>query len=207
MDSSGVYGMAFKKKSAMMNGVAAGAEMGMKKASRPSTRVDKAAASGMVKKKKPKEGSSGRTTPTGTKKIKKKTVKKGAVNNGGWDAGASSTSFGSKKSRGPQEAKSAPVMIDDDGFLVDQSAFETFDSSNNPFSSAPSFDTGGYDAGFGDFAGFGAAAPAPKKSSKTKKLNVASTGKKKSSSSASAAGNSPKQAKRKGIRRASVGGL
>ena len=197
-----------KKKSPMMNGAAAGAEVGMKKASRPSTRQDKVASSGM-KKKKPKDGiSSGKTTPTGTKKIKKKTVKKGAINNGGWDAGASSSSFASKKSRGPQEKKSEPVMIDDDGFLVDQSAFETFDSASNPFSTAPSFDTGGNGGGddFGDFAGFGVAAPAPKKSSKTKKLNVASTGKKKNSSSASAAGHSPKPSKRKG-RRASVGGL
>lgn len=190
---------------------AAVADTALKKPSRAasmhSTRPEKvtgAVKSGETKKKKSKDGSS---TPTGTKKVKKKTVKKkvASPNNtgSGWDAtNGGGPSTGAKK-KGPQE-KAAPVMIDDDGFLVDQSTFETFDTSNNFFAQTPSFTADGADDGFGAFADFGTAEPAPKKSSKPKKLNVSSTGKKKNSSSSSQTGGSPKT-KRKGTRRQSLG--
>jgi len=174
------------------------------------TRPEKAAGavkSGETKKKKSKDGSS---TPSGTKKVKKKMVKKKVTspnNSGsGWDdANGGGPSTGTKK-KGPQE-KAAPVMIDDDGFLVDQSTFETFDSSNNFFARAPSFtaDASSADDTFGAFATFGGTEPAPKKTSKSKKLNVASTGKKKSSSSSSQTGGSSLKSKRKGTRRQSLG--
>ena len=176
-----------------------------------SARADGKVAGGAkeVKKKKSKDGVA--TTPSGTKKIKKKTTKKKSAspnNSGtGWDTANGGPSAGASKRKGPQE-KAAPVMIDDDGFLVDQSTFETFDSSNNPFARAPSFtaDPSTAEDTFGAFADFGAPEPAPtKKSSKPKKLNVTSTGKKKNSSSSSQAGSSSPKQKRKGTRRKSLG--
>ncbi|CAB9520669.1 expressed unknown protein [Seminavis robusta] len=167
-----------------------------------------------TKKKKSKDGAVTTPKESSTKKTKKKTTKKKAPSphssGSGWDItpnGNSSSGVATASKKKQPQQKAEPVMIDDDGFLVtNQSAFESFDSANNPFASTtPSFTTDGAVDAFGDFDDdpFAAKpAPAPAKKTKAKKLQVSSTGKKKSSGSVS--GTSPKQ-KRKGTRRASIG--
>jgi hypothetical protein len=152
------------------------------------------------------------STPTPTKKVKKKVVKKTPSpqnsGSGGWDTANGGPSSRTKK-KGPLEKKPQPVMIDDDGFLVDQSTFETFDSSYNPFTSAATLSFAAPDGpdAFAAFDSFNDAPPqpsrTPRRTTKPKKLNVTSTGTKKGTSSASTAGSSPQQ-KRK-TRRASLG--
>jgi len=157
------------------------------------------------KSKDPSKASAG-AAATGTKKVKKKVVKKSAAGEGSSSSGRKTAGKGPQGSSGSKAG--GPVMIDDDGFLVDQSTFESFDSANNPFSSPNVFaGDSGDDDGFGAFGDFGNKSPAPKKAgSKPKKLNVAASGKKKSSGSSQTGGPSSPKTKRKGTRRASVSG-
>ena len=168
---------------------------------KPTAAATGAATSG-TKKKSSKTKTGAAEPGTGaTKKVKKKVVKKSANGEGSSSAVA--------KKKAPQEQKPGPVMIDDDGFLVDQSTFETFDSTNNPFASAPNF-TAGPDTGdgFGDFDFAPAPAPAPttaKKAPPRLKRLDASSGSRPSKKSGSGSVGGAKTKKKSSGRRASVG--